>query len=218
MLLRLTEELRGHVLIYLDPWTLFRASLAASNMVPAEVITKHAAELQHLQPEVEPPLKEPLGAVLQQLVLLVADPILELHQVYLEFPGFVGDVYATVHMSGRNREHNTSRQQMAYSITRAGHTMPTMTERSGGASLAIGRSILSRFARMYRHDQEASAAAAVLSLGSYCYEVFHGYWNIDDYAFLHFRVCGIAGVVRLVVAVGFGSSSEEEGELHVAHV
>ena len=56
MLLRLTEELRGHVLIYLDPWTLFRASLAASNMVPAEVITKHAAELQHLQPEVEPPL------------------------------------------------------------------------------------------------------------------------------------------------------------------
>ena len=218
MLLRLTEELRAHVLMYLDPWTLWRASLASNSTVPAEVIAKHAAKLQRLQPEVEPPLTQPLGAVLQQLVLLVAEPIRELHKVYMEFPGFVDEVYATVHMSGRKREHNTSRQQMLRSIRHAAHIMPKMTERSGGASLAIGRSILRRFARMYRHDQTTSAAAAILSLGSYCYEVFFGYWNIDDYAFLHVEVCGIAGVVRLIVADGLASSGESEDELHVTQV
>ena len=80
----------------------------------------------------------------------------------------------------------------------------------GGACLAIGRSILSRFATMYEHDQRAQAAAAILSIGSYRYEVFHEYWTIDDYAFLHFQVCGIDDPLHVTLVRRPGSSTSDE--------
>ena len=52
MLLLLSEELRGHVLMQLDPWALLKTYGASSNMVPAHVTATHAAALQRLQPEV----------------------------------------------------------------------------------------------------------------------------------------------------------------------
>lgn len=210
MLLRLTDELRGRVLMQLDPWTLWTTCLTSSNTVPAHVVARYAAELQRLQPEMAPPPMLPWGTILQRLVLHVTGPILELDQVYMEFPGFVDDVFATVHILGRHREHNITTQQMLRDLQLADDSTPTMTEHSGRANLAIGISVLDRFTIMYQHEARAQAAAAILNLGSYRYEVFHGYWATDDVAFFHFQVCGIAGVIRLVVPSSDSSGTDDE--------
>ena len=153
----------------------------------------------------------PLGTILQRLVLHVTGPILELDQVYMEFPGFVDDVFATVHILGRHREHNITTQQILRDLQLADDSTPTMTEHSGRANLAIGISVLDRFTIMYQHEARAQAAAAILNLGSYRYEVFHGYWATDDVAFFSLpSLWRHAGVIRLVVPSSDSSGTDDE--------
>ena len=209
MLMRLTEELRGHVLLQLDPWSLWRARLTSNITVPAHVTAKHAAVLQRLQPEAAPPPAPSLGAILERLVVHVTSPLLALDSMYMEFPGFAGDVFASVRISGRRGQHSISRQRMLRALQLPEDTAPMMSESSGGVPLAIGMSILSRFAAMYPNEERAQAATAILRLGTYCYEVFHGYSTTDDdVAFLHFQVCGIAGVICLFEANSDSTGSD----------
>lgn len=211
MLLLLSEELRGHVLMQLDPWTLWKVCLASSNMVPAHVTAAHAAALQRLQPEVRLQRGIPLGSILQILVAHVTDRVLELDGACMEFPGFKGEVFASVRILGRHQQHNISRKQMLRALYLHEDTVPTMTECSGSACLAIGIDVLSRFAYMYPpNDERVQPAAAILRLGSYCYEVFHGHRAVDDVAFLNFQVCGIAGVICL--SDSGGSTDGSTGE------
>lgn len=215
MLLLLSEELRSHVLMQLDPWTLWKAGLASSNAVPAHVTAAHVAALQRLQPEMRLQPGIPLGSILQMLVAHVTGPVLELDRVCMEFPGFAGEVFARVRFLGKHKQHSISRKQMLRAYYLNEDTAPTMTERSGGACLAIGIDVLSRFAYMYPHDERVQAAAAILRLGSYTYEVFHGFWDADDVAFLSFKVCGVAGVICLVVHSSDSSGSTDEAtDLH----
>ena len=219
MLLLLSEELRGHVLMQLDPWALLKAYGASSNMVPAHVTATHAAALQRLQPEVRLQPDIPLGSILQMLVAHVTDPIMELDRHCMKFPAFADEVFANVHILGRHQQHNISRKHMLRALHLPESTAPTMTECSGGACLAIGIDVLSRFAYMYPNDQRAQAAVATLRLGSYSYEVFRRFWATDDVAFLHFQVCGIAGIVCFVVRSSDSSgSTDEAADLYVRPV
>eukprot|EP00435_Cladocopium_sp_Y103_P062635 s262_g24.t1 len=199
MLLLLSAELRDHVLMQLDPWTLCKVYLTSSNTVPPHVTAMHTAALQRLRPELELEPDTPLGSILRMLVVHVADPVLELDRLYMEFPGFLDDVFATVHILGKQRQHNISRPRVLQALGFPPDSVPTLTEHSDGPCMAIGMSIINRFALMYADDPQAQAAATILRLGSYCYEVFHGAWPADDIALLRFEVCGISGVVCLTV-------------------
>ena len=118
-------------------------------------------KLRRFDPEIVPPPMLPLGGILQRLVLQVTRPVLELDQMNMEFPGFIGDVFATARITGRHQEHSTSRQQTLRDLDFADDSTPMMTECSGGArASAYGRSTA-----MYQPDERAQAAAAVLTWG-----------------------------------------------------
>lgn len=207
MLLQLSPELRGHVLMNLDPWTLWKTYLTSKNTVPQHVIETHETVLKKLQPELELPPNTHLGTILRKLVNHVVDPVLDLDSLHMEFPGFVDDVLTKVHILGRRRQHNISRPRLLRTLCFRGSARPTMTESSSGPYMAIGMDLISRFTAMYPHEQRAQKAAAIFRLGSYCYEVFHGVRAHDDIALLHFTVCGISGVICFTLVKSESSES-----------
>ena len=145
------------------------------------------------------PLTLSCSALGTGIVTLVVEPLEAMNEVVCDWPGCPSEALISVFVLGRNRQHNISKTRMLRLAGLSPHihatTTATFASAAGTAAPEAEPTLLHRWERINQGTDEIASCIAILSLGTYAYEIYHD--AEEDLGLLFFSTCGISGVIAI---------------------